>query len=172
VKRISGLIYEETRGVLKIFLENVIRDSVTYTEHAKRYVVSSILTYLFSRAHYVLRPAARPSPPSTSSTPSSGPAAPCTVSVHDFFIWGGVSDHTFLAHCLADPQILLACTDHPLTHAACISCISLYTYPILYASLMPIHDIIPYIAPPWLASLVLPTVVVDVPAHFLYSPLP
>jgi histone H4 len=32
VKRISGLIYEETRGVLKIFLENVIRDSVTYTE--------------------------------------------------------------------------------------------------------------------------------------------
>lgn len=38
VKRISGLIYEETRGVLKIFLENVIRDSVTYTEHAKRYV--------------------------------------------------------------------------------------------------------------------------------------
>lgn len=40
VKRISGLIYEETRGVLKIFLENVIRDSVTYTEHAKRYVIS------------------------------------------------------------------------------------------------------------------------------------
>jgi hypothetical protein len=38
VKRISGLIYEETRGVLKIFLENVIRDSVTYTEHAKRYI--------------------------------------------------------------------------------------------------------------------------------------
>ena len=36
VKRISGLIYEETRGVLKIFLENVIRDSVTYTEHSKR----------------------------------------------------------------------------------------------------------------------------------------
>ena len=26
VKRISGLIYEETRGVLKIFLENVCRD--------------------------------------------------------------------------------------------------------------------------------------------------
>ncbi|GFP83491.1 histone h4 [Phtheirospermum japonicum] len=25
VKRISGLIYEETRGVLKIFLENAIR---------------------------------------------------------------------------------------------------------------------------------------------------
>lgn len=40
VKRISGLIYEETRGVLKIFLENVIRDSVTYTEHAKRCVTN------------------------------------------------------------------------------------------------------------------------------------
>ena len=33
VKRISGLIYEETRGVLKVFLENVIRDAVTYTKH-------------------------------------------------------------------------------------------------------------------------------------------
>ncbi len=29
-------LHTETRGVLKIFLENVIRDSVTYTEHAKR----------------------------------------------------------------------------------------------------------------------------------------
>ena len=36
VKRISGLIYEETRGVLKVFLENVVRDAVTYTEHARR----------------------------------------------------------------------------------------------------------------------------------------
>ncbi|KAJ3612884.1 hypothetical protein NHX12_019141 [Muraenolepis orangiensis] len=35
VKRISGLIYEGTRGVLKVFLENVIRDAVTYPEHAK-----------------------------------------------------------------------------------------------------------------------------------------
>ncbi|KAI9623391.1 hypothetical protein H4Q26_014558 [Puccinia striiformis f. sp. tritici PST-130] len=31
-----------TRGVLKIFLENVIRDSVTYTEHAKRKTVTSL----------------------------------------------------------------------------------------------------------------------------------
>ncbi|TYH28786.1 hypothetical protein ES288_A02G171500v1 [Gossypium darwinii] len=42
VKRISGLIYEETRGVLKIFLENVIRDAVTYTEHARRKTVTAI----------------------------------------------------------------------------------------------------------------------------------
>jgi histone H4 len=39
---ISGLIYEETRGVLKVFLENVIRDSVTYTEHAKRKTVTAM----------------------------------------------------------------------------------------------------------------------------------
>ena len=40
VKRIFGLIYEETRGVLKVFLENVIRDAVTYTEHAKHKTVN------------------------------------------------------------------------------------------------------------------------------------
>jgi histone H4 len=42
VKRISGLIYEETRGVLKVFLENVIRDSVTYTVHARRKTVTAM----------------------------------------------------------------------------------------------------------------------------------
>jgi histone H3/H4 len=41
-KRISGLIYEETRGVLKVFLENVIRDAVTYCEHAKRKTVTAM----------------------------------------------------------------------------------------------------------------------------------
>jgi histone H4 len=83
VKRISGLIYEETRGVLKIFLESrsrlrrvvfenrgkglgrkqtsqlitfsvrpdVIRDSVTYTEHAKRKTVTSLdVVYALKRA--------------------------------------------------------------------------------------------------------------------------
>ncbi|RRT40972.1 hypothetical protein B296_00030979, partial [Ensete ventricosum] len=42
VKRISGLIYEETLGVLEIFLENVIRDAVTYTEHARRKPVTAM----------------------------------------------------------------------------------------------------------------------------------
>lgn len=42
VKRISGLIYEEVRGVLKLFLENVIRDAVTYCEHAKRKTVTAM----------------------------------------------------------------------------------------------------------------------------------
>ena len=42
VKRINGLVYEETRGVLRAFLENVIRDAVTYTEHAKRSTVTAL----------------------------------------------------------------------------------------------------------------------------------
>ena len=50
VKRISGLIYEEARGVLKIFLEKVFRDLVTYTE----------------------QPRGRPSPPWTVWSPARG----------------------------------------------------------------------------------------------------
>jgi histone H3/H4 len=43
VKRISGLISRwETRGVLKVFLENVVRDAVTYTEHARRKTVTAM----------------------------------------------------------------------------------------------------------------------------------
>ncbi|KAL8694261.1 MAG: hypothetical protein Q9224_003604 [Gallowayella concinna] len=39
---VHPMIYEETRGVLKTFLESVIRDAVTYTEHAKRKTVTSL----------------------------------------------------------------------------------------------------------------------------------
>ena len=42
VKRISALIYEESRIVLKTFLEHVIKDSVTYCEHAKRKTVTAL----------------------------------------------------------------------------------------------------------------------------------
>ena len=42
VNRTSGLIYEETRGVLKSFLEGVIGDAVTYTEHAKRKTMTAM----------------------------------------------------------------------------------------------------------------------------------
>jgi histone H3/H4 len=42
VKRVSNLIYEETRGVLKLFLQNMIRDAVTFTEHARRKTVTSL----------------------------------------------------------------------------------------------------------------------------------
>jgi histone H4 len=40
VKRISGAMYEEVRTVLKTFLEDIIRDAVTYTEHADRKTVT------------------------------------------------------------------------------------------------------------------------------------
>jgi hypothetical protein len=43
VKRISGLIYEKTRVLLNVFLENVIRDAVTYTEHARRKTVTAFV---------------------------------------------------------------------------------------------------------------------------------
>jgi histone H3/H4 len=42
VKRLSGLIYEETRNVLKAFLENLIRDTVLYAEHANRQTVTAM----------------------------------------------------------------------------------------------------------------------------------
>ena len=42
VKRISATIYEETRNTLKAFLENVVRDAVTYTEHARRKTVTAM----------------------------------------------------------------------------------------------------------------------------------
>ncbi|XP_038644681.1 histone H4-like [Scyliorhinus canicula] len=42
VKRISGLIYEETRKVLVVFLENVIRDAIICTEHAKRTTITAM----------------------------------------------------------------------------------------------------------------------------------
>ena len=42
VKRMSGEIFEETRGALKNYLESVIRDAVTYTEHAKRKTVVAV----------------------------------------------------------------------------------------------------------------------------------
>ena len=36
IKRIGGLMYEESRAILKAWLENVVRDSLTYAEHARR----------------------------------------------------------------------------------------------------------------------------------------
>ena len=42
VKRISSQIYDETRNVLKQFVENVVRDAVTYMEHARRKTVTAL----------------------------------------------------------------------------------------------------------------------------------
>ncbi|PSN49893.1 Histone H4 type VIII, partial [Blattella germanica] len=55
VNCISGPIYEETDCVLKVFLENVIRDAVTYTEHAKRKTVTAMdVVYAFKRQRRTL----------------------------------------------------------------------------------------------------------------------
>ena len=42
VKRISSDIYNYSREVLFIFLSQVVRDAITYTEHAKRKTVTAM----------------------------------------------------------------------------------------------------------------------------------
>lgn len=42
VKRISSFVYDDTRQVLKGFLEGIVRDAVTYTEHARRKTVTAM----------------------------------------------------------------------------------------------------------------------------------
>ena len=54
VKRLSGLVYEETRGVLRVFLENVIRDAVTYTDHARRKTVTAMDVVYALKGHRTL----------------------------------------------------------------------------------------------------------------------
>ena len=55
VKRMNVNIYEESRGVLKKFLEDIIRDAVTYTEHARRQTVqTSDVVYALKRQGYTL----------------------------------------------------------------------------------------------------------------------
>ncbi|EHK43240.1 hypothetical protein TRIATDRAFT_34079, partial [Trichoderma atroviride IMI 206040] len=51
VKRISATIYDETRKAMKQYLEEIIRDAVTYVEHrnAKTVTVHDILHSLHRR---------------------------------------------------------------------------------------------------------------------------
>ncbi len=42
VKRISALIYAEAHKEIEAFLDHVVRDSITYAEHAKRKTVSTM----------------------------------------------------------------------------------------------------------------------------------
>lgn len=50
VKRIGGLVYDEVRATLKIFLEEVIRDTVQYTGHARRKTVT-VLDVVYALKH-------------------------------------------------------------------------------------------------------------------------
>ncbi|KYO46904.1 hypothetical protein Y1Q_0014479 [Alligator mississippiensis] len=42
MKRISSLIYEETCGALKVLLENVIHDAITYMKHTKQKTITTM----------------------------------------------------------------------------------------------------------------------------------
>ena len=42
MERISGLIYEESRGVLKQFMEAIIKDAILFTQYNNRRTVTPI----------------------------------------------------------------------------------------------------------------------------------
>ena len=42
VKCMSGLVYEETRSVLNEFMEKILLNAITYTEHADRKTVNVV----------------------------------------------------------------------------------------------------------------------------------
>ena len=42
VKWMSGLVYEETRSVLNEFMEKILLNAITYTEHADRKTVNVV----------------------------------------------------------------------------------------------------------------------------------
>lgn len=72
VKRISGVIYEETRGVVKVFIENNVRDAVTYTEHARRKTVTAMdVVYALTRQGCTLYGFGGLSPPPPYSSKAS-----------------------------------------------------------------------------------------------------
>jgi histone H4 len=55
VKRVSGAMYEDTRSVLKLFLENVVRDVLIYIEHRRRFFISATdVVYALKRHGHTL----------------------------------------------------------------------------------------------------------------------
>ena len=51
VKRISDNIYEEVRGIMKIFLEYVIKDVITYCDYNNRTTVTTIDIIFVLKCH-------------------------------------------------------------------------------------------------------------------------
>jgi len=51
VKRISGLVYAETRMVLKEFVTKVMKDAILYTESAKRKTVTAMDIVMALKRH-------------------------------------------------------------------------------------------------------------------------
>ncbi|KAL0074913.1 TATA box binding protein associated factor [Phycomyces blakesleeanus] len=55
VKRISNRIYEETRAAFSYFLRDILRDAITYTEHANRKTVTTLdIIYALKRQGHTL----------------------------------------------------------------------------------------------------------------------
>lgn len=55
VKRLSGLVYDETRGVLRVFLKGVVQDAVAYAAHAQRKTVTAVdVLYALKRQGHTL----------------------------------------------------------------------------------------------------------------------
>ena len=51
----SGVVYEKTCVKLQVFLENLIRDTVTYTEHARRKTITAMdIVYALKRQNGTL----------------------------------------------------------------------------------------------------------------------
>ena len=55
IKRISGLLHEETRGIIKSFVEGVVRDATAYTEYARKRTVTvgAVVAALRSRGRAI-----------------------------------------------------------------------------------------------------------------------
>ena len=51
VKRMSGLIYDEIRGVMKVFLEFVVRDAVIYTNYCQCCTVM-VIDVIYALKHH------------------------------------------------------------------------------------------------------------------------
>ena len=55
VKRMSGMIYEEVRGILYEWLTNVIQDALIYTLHSRRKTVQVMdMVYALKRHNHIL----------------------------------------------------------------------------------------------------------------------
>src|SRR5688572_23103832 len=65
VKRISGLIYEETRGVLKVFLENVIRVRIINNSSFRNRLLINFFFSYRTQSLILSTPSVRPSRLST-----------------------------------------------------------------------------------------------------------
>ena len=50
VQRLSALVYDQTRAILRVFLENLIQDAFAYSKYSKRNTVTALdVSYALKR---------------------------------------------------------------------------------------------------------------------------